>query len=296
MAQHQAAAIEHQADKIVRQLGGKWQGDFAMCRCPAHPDGTASLSVRVGERAVLFHCFAGCTADAIIAALRSGRIIAPANHDPGHRQVSKADHSKVALAVWRHAEPFAGTLADRYLRSRAIVPDSLTSLNIRFDPRCQFGAGAAKAFAPALIVPIEEDAGVVAIHRTFLAPDGRDKADMPEPKWMLGNPGSGAVRWGGTPADGILRLAEGVEEAASVMNMLEPGLFVWPVLGIERYQAIAIPESVRTVVIYSQHGAEAARAIARATPHLTAGSRQLVTKLPPHAGDWNDLLREIRAL
>src|SRR3546814_11122483 len=80
------------------------------------------------------------------------------------------------------------------------------------------------------------------------------------------------------------------------MNLLEPGRFVWPVLGIERYQAVAIPESVHTVVIYSQHGAEAARAIERATPHLAANGPQLVVKPPPHAGDWNDLLREIRSL
>ena len=79
------------------------------------------------------------------------------------------------------------------------------------------------------------------------------------------------------------------------MNLLGVGHSVWPA-GIERYQAVAIPESIRTVVIYSQHGAEVARAIERATPHLTANGRQLVIKLPPHSGDWNDLLREIRSL
>ncbi|WP_245892690.1 DUF7146 domain-containing protein [Novosphingobium guangzhouense] len=293
MARRHIATIEEQADRIVRQLGGRWTGDFAMCRCPAHADSTASLSVRVGNRAVLFHCFAGCTAEAIMAALRSGKIIAPSDHDPGQRQESKADLNKVALAVWRHAEPYVGTLADRYLRTRAILPDGI---NARFDPRCQCGAGADKAFAPALIVPIEEDAGVVAIHRTFLTPDGRWKADMPEPKRMLGNPGSGAVRWGGIPRDGVLRLAEGVEDAASVMNMLEPSHFVWPVLGIERYQGIAIPESVHSVILYSQHGVEAAGAVERATPHLTGNGRKLLTKLPPHSGDWNDLLREVRAV
>ncbi|MFN3435986.1 MAG: hypothetical protein ACK4ZY_16530, partial [Sphingomonas sp.] len=173
-AQRQTATIEDQADRIVRQLGGKWHGASAMCRCPAHADGRASLSIRVGERAVLFHCFAGCTTDAIMAALRSGKILASPDHDPGQRQGGKSDFNKLALAVWRHAEPFAGTLADRYLREgRSIVPDGI---NARFDPRCQCGAGAAKAFAPALIVPIEEDAGVVAIHRTFLTPDGRWKA------------------------------------------------------------------------------------------------------------------------
>src|SRR3546814_4029509 len=125
MARRESASIEEQADRIVRQLGGKWQGDFAMCRCPAHADGKASLSIRVGERAVLFHCFAGCTADAIMSALRTGKILAPANHDPGQRQDSKTDLNKLALAVWRHAEPFAGTLADRYLREgRSIVPRS----------------------------------------------------------------------------------------------------------------------------------------------------------------------------
>nr|WP_249042673.1 toprim domain-containing protein [Sphingomonas carotinifaciens] len=264
-----------------------------MCQCPAHADGTASLSIRVGERAVLFHCFAGCTAEAIMAALRSGKILAPVGHDPGQRQDGGGDLNKVALAVWRHAEPFPGTLADRYLRSRAIVPESVVA---RYDPRCQCGSGAAKAYAPALIVPIEDDTGVIAIHRTWLSPDGRGKADMPEPKRMLGNPGTGAVRWGGIPVDGILRLAEGVEDAASVMNMLGAGHSVWPVLGIERYQAVTVPESVHTVVIYSQHGSEAARAIDRAASHLTANGRQLVVKPPPHAGDWNDLLREIRAI
>lgn len=293
MARRQPASIEDQADAIVRQLGGKWQGQSAMCRCPAHADGTASLSIRVGERAVLFHCFAGCTADAIMAALRSGKILAPIDHDPGQRQDGTGDFKKVALAVWRHAEPFPGTLADRYLRSRAIVPDGIVA---RYDPRCQCGAGAAKAYAPALIVPIEDDTGVIAIHRTWLSPDGCGKADMAEPKRMLGNPGTGAVRWGGIPVDGILRLAEGVEDAASVMNMLGAGQSVWPVLGIERYQAVTVPESVHTVVIYSQHGGEAARAIDRATAHLTANGRRLVVKPPPHAGDWNDLLREIRAI
>lgn len=113
---------------------------------------------------------------------------------------------------------------------------------------------------------------------------------------MLGHPGSGAVRWSGIPLDGILRLAEGVEDAASVMNMLGPGRFVWPGLGIGRYQAIPIPKSVHTVVIYSQHGCEAGCAIERATPHLTVNGRRLAVKPRSHAGDWNDLLHEIRSL
>lgn len=293
MPRRAATNIEQDADRVVRQLAGKWQGDYALCRCPAHQDSTASLSVRVGDRAVLFHCFAGCTPDSIMSALRSGRIIAPCDHDPGQRRAAPSDFKKLALSIWRFAQPINGTLAERYLRARAIIPNGI---NARFDPKCQFGGGDEKAFAPALIVPIEDDTGVVAIHRTYLNPTGTGKAEIQEPKRMLGLPGVGAVRWGGIPTDGVLRLAEGVEDAASVMNMLEPGLFVWPALGIERYQTISIPESVKLVVIYSQHGAEASRAIERATPRLTANGRRLLIKKPPHAGDWNDLLKEVRSL
>lgn len=286
-------AVARDADRIVRQLGGKWHGDYAMCRCPAHADGDPSLSVRVGSRAVLFHCFAGCTSDAIVEAMRKGRFAPAHDHDPGQRHEGvRGDFNKLAVSIWRFADPFAGSLAEQYMRARAIIP---VGVNARFDARCQLGAGEEKAFAPALIVPVEEDGGVVAIHRTFLRADGLDKADVPKPKRMLGNPGGGAVRWGGIPNDGILRLAEGVEEAASVMNMLAPEAYVWPVLGIERYQTVTIPESIRKVIIYSQHGMEAARAIKRAEPHIKGNGRQLVVKLPPSDGDWNDLLREIRA-
>lgn len=42
-----------------------------MARCPAHHDGTASLSVKKGEDGrVLLHCFARCSYEAIIAAMR----------------------------------------------------------------------------------------------------------------------------------------------------------------------------------------------------------------------------------
>src|SRR3546814_1985924 len=106
MARRESASIEEQADRIVRQLGGKWQGDFAMCRCPAHAAGKASLSIRVGERAVLFHCFAGCTADAIMSALRTDKILAPATHDPWHRQDSRPAPNQLTVAVWRHAHTY----------------------------------------------------------------------------------------------------------------------------------------------------------------------------------------------
>lgn len=41
--------------------------------CPAHDDKSPSLSIGVGDKGqVLLHCFAGCTVDAILAAIDSG--------------------------------------------------------------------------------------------------------------------------------------------------------------------------------------------------------------------------------
>ncbi|WP_443019161.1 DUF7146 domain-containing protein [Sphingobium sp. EP60837] len=44
------------------------------------------------------------------------------------------------------------------------------------------GGGADKAGAPVLIVPVGEDACVVAIHRTFLRPEGKGKAAIAKPR------------------------------------------------------------------------------------------------------------------
>lgn len=61
--------LEAQGRQIVEGLGGKWQRTGGMCRCPAHDDRSPSLSVRIGERRLLFHCFAGCDAREVLRAL-----------------------------------------------------------------------------------------------------------------------------------------------------------------------------------------------------------------------------------
>ncbi len=56
---------------IVKALGGRWRGESALCRCPAHDDRDPSLSVTVESGTVLVHCHAGCSQDAVIAALQA---------------------------------------------------------------------------------------------------------------------------------------------------------------------------------------------------------------------------------
>lgn len=59
------------AEEFVAKLDGvRRSGSGWTARCPAHEDAKASLSVSVGDEGrVLVKCFAGCTAQAIVAAL-----------------------------------------------------------------------------------------------------------------------------------------------------------------------------------------------------------------------------------
>lgn len=40
----------------------------AQCRCPAHNDKQASLTITKGRKCTLFHCHAGCTLEDILSA------------------------------------------------------------------------------------------------------------------------------------------------------------------------------------------------------------------------------------
>lgn len=46
----------------------KQYGDKAQCKCPAHEDKQASLTITKGRKCTLFHCHAGCTLENILSA------------------------------------------------------------------------------------------------------------------------------------------------------------------------------------------------------------------------------------
>src|SRR6266568_3782605 len=48
----------------AKKVGAEW-----MAMCPAHPDGTASLAISESDGRILLHCHAGCSFDAVCAAL-----------------------------------------------------------------------------------------------------------------------------------------------------------------------------------------------------------------------------------
>ncbi len=286
-------SLETEGRELVERLGGRWTGSAGLCRCPAHDDRTPSLSVRVGERSLLLHCFAGCAATDILKVLRAaGHPLraASAGVRP-ERQVlderaGDARSAAAALRIWGSARPIVGTPAERYLEHRGLRTDSS---ELRYHPRTPHGPHPLTCFRPALIAAVRDGSGVVGVHRTFLDPRRARPAGLEEPRCGLGRFGSGAVRLGGIAPS--LGLAEGIETALSASALF--GLPCWATLGTERFRLVVLPREVTELVLFLDNDAGGRRAekLAReAFAHLPIEARY-----PRRNGfDWNDVLRATR--
>jgi len=294
-SQFRGGQLETRARKIVEQLGGVWSRSRGMCCCPAHDDRTPSLSITLGKRAILVHCFAGCSNEAVIEAMAglgiriadlfdgtSGPIVTEPREEVANRN---------ALRLWREASTITGSPAEKYLVSRGIT---ISSPELRFHPRMPLGPKGAVRFLPAMVAAVRNDAGILALHRSFLDLDKTSLASFDQPRRALGSPGSGAVRFA-YPDGGRLGLAEGNETALSVMQMFN--VPCWATLGNERFGQVTIPESVRQLYLFVDNDAGGRLAEERARNAYACEGRLIVTRLPQQTGDdWNDvLMRSVRA-
>lgn len=240
--------------------------------------------MRLGDTAILFHCFAGCTTIDVMKALHRRKL-----HDRGPLSMPvakpKRDMGALALRLWRASVPIAGTLGEEYLLARGLSGPFPKAL--RFNPSTILGSGPDKRVMPAMIAAVENELGLVAVQRTFLDPDNVLRKPISKPKVSLGLLGTAAIRL--APATEELGLAEGIEDAQSAMEWF--GTPTWALAGVERLAFVAIPEKVRRVIVYRDRGQAADRLIEKAHDHLTANGRELVSRVPEHHDDWNDAWR-----
>lgn len=272
------------AKEAVRRLKGTWHGSYGKALCPAHNDRRPSLSITPGRDAVLFHCFAGCSQAAIMDALsKQGSYVRPTTRD--HQPPKRRDLAPLARDLWSKALPLSGTPAQLYLESRRLGHSTVG----RYDSAALTYEGSKRLRLPALFLPIIEQREIVALARVFVDRNGNKHPLLEDAKRTLGDPRGGAVRIGELEGD-HLNLAEGFEEAESVVALF--GLSgCWSVNGAELYARVHIPDHIRSITIYSQHGTAAANGFAKAEAHLAAGRRRIDVKLPPPGGDWNDAWR-----
>lgn len=286
-----SAALREAAQEATRKLGGKWHGSYGTAQCPAHTDNKPSLSITPGYKAVLFKCFAGCTQEAVLAAVRGEGVKTRLPQDLAARAERTGIDRRMLLAldIWDGAHPKLGDPALRYLKRRGL-PDGGPA---RYDPmsitkEADKDGHMRKLALPALVLPLRNEFGFRAIQRIFLTPEG-EKARISSPKKLLGEIDGATIRIG-TPRGPRINLAEGFEDARSAM-MLNDLDHCWAVCGVHNYAHVDLPPDCRRVVIYSQHGQAAHEAIERAREHLTANGRSLGIVMPPEGGDWNDAVR-----
>lgn len=284
------------ARDIVLALMGKWHGSHGMVRCPAHDDRHPSCSVTdSADGKVLVRCFAGCSQDAVIDALRrlglwEGQPRDITAVDGAERERRRAEDRRElerriaeAREIWRTAKPIAGTAAAVYLRRRGITispPPTLRYADLRHH--------ATGLVLPAMVAAVQDPEGrVTAVHRTYLKSDGGGKAEISAPKMALGPIAAGAVRLSG--ARPVLALAEGIETGLSVLQAYS--LPTWVALG-SRIAEIALPEIARQVIIFADNGEMGRIAAERAAERFTDQGRVASIEFPPDAfGDFNDWLQ-----
>lgn len=281
--------MEAQGREIVERLGGEWHRRGGMCRCPAHDDHRPSLSVRPGERRLLFHCFAGCETSRVIRALSALQLIGPSAPAGAEQDApSPADPDRrnrgAAARLWAMAHPIAKSPAGDYLRGRGLT---LEVSDLRYHPRAPYGRGHRVIFRPALLAAVRDAGGLVAVHRTFLDARSASLADLPQPKRALGRLGAGAVRLR-EPQGGVLGWAEGIENAIAATQLT--GIPCWATLGTERFARVALLPSVDRLILFLDNDAGGRRA-EKLAREANAGGARIEARYPGCPGDdWNDVL------
>ena len=287
------------ARRIALALGGRWHGGYGTARCPTHDDRRPSLSLTDGDDGrLLARCHAGCEWPAILDALRGlGLVEGGAGGRPPDPHVS-AEHERKARAdvarraawaerCWREARPIAGTPAERYLRERGITAPLGGAL--RFHPACRHGRTARRW--PAMVARVEGADGF-AVHRTYLSPDGTEKAPVEPARMMLGATAGGAV--GLLGGHRRLVVAEGVETALSLASgLLDGPMSLWAALSAPGMAALRLPPLVAGAeLVVACDGDRTGRKAAHALAQRAAAQGWRVLRADPGDGlDFNDMLR-----
>src|SRR5690606_18150649 len=100
----------------------------------------------------------------------SGPIVAEPRQEVANRN---------ALRLWREASTIIGSPAEKYLVSRGIT---IFSPELRFHPRMPLGPKSAVRFLPAMVAAVRNDAGILALHRSFLDLDKPSLASFDQPR------------------------------------------------------------------------------------------------------------------
>jgi hypothetical protein len=129
---------------------------------------------------------------------------------------------------------------------------------------------------------------VVAVHRTYLTPEGK-KIAGPGAKMMLGPAGGGAVRL--SPPSCSLVVCEGIETGLSLLQGIERPVEVWAALSTSGMVGLVLPRGRGEIVIAADGDTPGARAAQALADRAFAAGLVVRVMVPPSGCDFNDMLR-----
>jgi DNA polymerase I-like protein with 3'-5' exonuclease and polymerase domains len=287
----QEAAKMSAAEKIAKALGGRKTASGWTAQCPLHDDQKPSLSISAGQNGkVLVHCHAGCSQrDVFNAILRKRGLLGQTrsakreDHTADEEDADARQRSAFALTIWHACGPGNATLVQAYLAARGI---KLPLSNVlRFHAGLKHPSG---GIWPAMVALVTNgaDATPLAIHRTFLARDGADKAPVDPQKMMLGPCRGGVVRLA-DPGD-VLMVGEGIETCLAAMQAT--GHPAWAALSTAGLRTLDLPDSVRDVIVLADGDAAGEAAARYCAWRWKQEGRRVRIARPPQGMDFNDML------
>ena len=189
------------------------------------------------------------------------------------------------------SQPISGTLVETYLRTRGITALHGTG-NLRFHPRCYYRPddhGPTETW-PAMIAAVTDlrDA-ITGAHRTWLAPDGSDKAPIDTQRKAMGDLLGHAVRFG-TLSD-VMAAGEGIETILSARQAL-PHMAMAAALSAAHLAAILFPDELRRLYVVRDNDPAGGSARDSLVERANAAGIETIV-LSPVLEDFNEDLRRL---
>ena len=187
-------------------------------------------------------------------------------------------------------QPIVGTIVQTYLRGRGITLLHGTG-SLRFHPRCYYKPedGPTETW-PAMIAAVTDLSGkITGAHRTWLAPDGSDKAPIDTPRKAMGDLLGHAVRIGAPGS--VMAAGEGIETMLSIRQVL-PDMAMAPALSAAHLAAILFPPTLRRLYIVRDDDPAGDGARDMLIDRANGEGIEAIA-LSPALGDFNEDLRRL---
>lgn len=220
---------------------------------------------------------------------------------------------KQARDRWFKLPPITGTPAETYLEQARKIPlgEIASPLNALRFCADRVVPETGEIFDAMQAAMTNAKGEVRAIHTTFLAEGGTDKADMERAKRVFCPPKGSMIRLsrgasGLTEAEAIKRgrtaevlaVSEGIEDALS-WSLIQPAHRTAAAYSLDNIAHIPLPDCVRQIIVLADNdpnGSQASGALPRVVEQLRqrAGERAVLVQRPPeHFKDLNDWWRSM---